>query len=76
LALYPDSFVTLLEIIAITARPIDVPNCATVLKTAPASAWVCAGKASVIIRLAIVKMTAFLLVSRPRGVTVMGCKAW
>ena len=39
------------------ASPIEVPNCATVLNTAPARPWVLGVKASVIMRFAIVNMT-------------------
>jgi hypothetical protein len=49
--------VTLAAMTAVTVRPIEVPNWATVLKTAPARACVVGGKTSVIIRLAIVKIT-------------------
>lgn len=45
------------EITAITAILVDIPSCATVWYTAPASACVSSGKISVIIRLATVKFT-------------------
>lgn len=49
------------EITAIIAIPIDVPNWAIVLKTAPARAWVLVGNESVITRLATVKITGRLI---------------
>lgn len=54
----PDSLVTFEATTAMMAMPREVPNWATVLKTAPASAWVLAGKTSTIIKLEIVKRTA------------------
>lgn len=39
--------------------PIEAPNCATVLNTAPARPWVSLGKARVVIRFATVKITVF-----------------
>jgi hypothetical protein len=54
---YEDSFVTLADMIAKSVRPMDVPNWAMVLKTAPASPWVSGEKTSVMIKFATVKIT-------------------
>lgn len=61
LGVYLESAVVLDDMIAMMAIPMEVPNWATVLKTAPARAWVCGGKTSVTMRFAIVKMTMFNL---------------
>lgn len=53
----PESWVTLEATTAMMAMPREVPNWATVLKTAPARAWVLAGKTSTMMRLEIVKRT-------------------
>ena len=42
---------------AMSMMPIELPSWATVLNTAPASAWVSSEKASVMTMLAMVKMT-------------------
>ena len=47
--------------IAAMVMPMEVPNCETVLNTAPARAWVLVGNTSVIIRFATVKMTSLVL---------------
>jgi hypothetical protein len=54
---YEESFVTLADMIAKSVRPMDVPNWAMVLKTAPASPWVSGEKTSVMIKFATVKIT-------------------
>jgi hypothetical protein len=53
--------VTLEEIMAMVMIPSEFPNCATVLKTAPARACVCGENASVIMRLATVKITISII---------------
>lgn len=55
--LYDDPCVTPEEIIAKMVSPIDVPNWAMVLKTAPARPCVFGENESAIIRFATVKMT-------------------
>ena len=50
--------VTEVDILAMMARPSEVPNCASVWKTAPPSACVFSGKTSVITSAATVNMTA------------------
>jgi hypothetical protein len=52
-----ESCVTLAEIIAKAVSPMDVPNCAMVLNTAPARPWVFGLKESAMIKLATVKIT-------------------
>jgi hypothetical protein len=54
---YVDSSVAPAEMMAKIVSPIEVPNCAMVLNTAPARPCVLGVKASVMIRFAIVKMT-------------------
>lgn len=49
------------EMIANVVRPIDVPNCAIVLKTAPARPCVLAVNESAMIKFATVKMTGRLI---------------
>jgi hypothetical protein len=53
---YAEFSVKLDDMTAVTAIPIEVPNCETVLNTAPARACVVGGNTSVITRLATVKI--------------------
>lgn len=57
LLLYEDPSVTLAAMMAKVVRPIDVPNWAIVLKTAPASPCVLGEKESAIIKFATVNIT-------------------
>jgi len=57
LSAYEELWVTPAEMIAKMVNPIEVPNCAIVLNTAPASPCVLGLKESAMIRFATVKMT-------------------
>lgn len=56
-----DRSVTEEEMLAMTARPRELPNCVKVWKTTPARAWVLSKKADVTTRAATVKSTVNML---------------
>lgn len=62
--------------IANKVSPIDVPNCATVLNTAPAKPWVFGEKESAIIKFATVKMAKYDLKKDLLAYSVINIRFW